>query len=141
MHMDFGAAFPDARASMQRGAHHVTQDPLYAIKNAMKLADAGLRAMLQRLELPGAAVDHFIPSISSMQIAHRMQSVFARAGIRPEAWRTNFTQVGYIGSVAVPVMLDTLVREDRLRPGDIVCTAAEESSKWMFAGAAFRWNP
>ena len=27
------------------------------------------------------------------------------------------------------------------RAGDTVCTVAEESSKWMFAGAVFRWNP
>jgi hypothetical protein len=38
-------------------------------------------------------------------------------------------------------MLDELARDGTLRPGDVICTVAEESSKWMFAGSIFRWNP
>jgi 3-oxoacyl-[acyl-carrier-protein] synthase-3 len=97
--------------------------------------------MLKALELPGNSVDHFIPSVSSMQVARRMTAVTDQLGIRSDAWRLNFTRVGYVGSVAVPLMLDELARSGKLHAGDTVCTVAEESSKWMFAGAAFRWNP
>jgi len=38
-------------------------------------------------------------------------------------------------------VLDELARSGRLRPGDVICTLAEESSKWMFAGSVMRWNP
>ena len=38
------------------------------------------------------------------------------------------------------VLLDEVVREGALRPGAIVCATAEESSKWMAAGALFRWH-
>jgi hypothetical protein len=54
----------------------------------------------------------------------------------------NFTRVGYVvGTVAVPLILDELACARTLRAGDTVCSVAEESSKWMFAGTAFRWNP
>jgi 3-oxoacyl-[acyl-carrier-protein] synthase III len=97
--------------------------------------------MLKKFGLAGQTIDHFIPSISSVQVEKKMKRVFEKNGIRPEAWRLNFTRVGYAGSVAVPIMLDAMARSGQLLPGDIVCTVAEESSKWMFAGAIFTWNP
>lgn len=141
MSLALGAAHPDLAAAMQTGSHHASQDPRYALKEGIPLVLDGLERLLQTLELPGRSVDHFIPSVSSMQVVRRMQPVAERLGIQPEAWRMNFTRVGYVGSVAMPIMLDELAHVGALRPGDTVCTVAEESSKWMFAGTAFRWNP
>jgi 3-oxoacyl-[acyl-carrier-protein] synthase-3 len=141
MSIAIGTADPDLLGAHARGRQHVTQPPLTAIKHGMRFAREGLARMLRAFELPGSAIDHFIPSVSSVRIARRMQRVFSELGVRPESWRTNFTRVGYVGSVAVPIMLDEMVRSRRLKPGDVVCTVAEESSKWMFAGAVFRWNP
>ena len=141
MSLALGAAYPDIAASFASGTHHVTQDARYVLKEGIQLATEGLARMLRAFELPGESIDHFIPSVSSVQIERRLQSKFAELGIRPDAWRTNFTRVGYVGSVAVPIMLDELYSQGRLRPGEIVCTVAEESSKWMFAGTIFRWNP
>ena len=58
------------------------------------------------------------------QVVRRLQVVAERGGIRREAWRLNFTRVGYVGSVAVPLMLDELARAGKLGPGDTVCTVA-----------------
>lgn len=139
MSIAFGAAYPDLEAAFSRGDHHVSQPPLLALKNGMRFARSGLERMLRAIELPGHAIDHFIPSISSLQVAQRMERVFGELGVRPEAWRTNFTRIGYVGSVAVPIMLDEMIRADAIKPGDVVCAVAEESSKWMFAGIAMRW--
>jgi 3-oxoacyl-[acyl-carrier-protein] synthase-3 len=139
MSVAVGAAYPDLGATVRAGAQHVTQPPLFALKHGMRLAKDGLQRMLRATELPGTSIDHFIPSISSMQVARKMEKVFGTLGVRPDAWRLNFTRVGYVGSVAVPIMLDEMVRAKQLRPGDVVCTVAEESSKWMFAGTVFRW--
>lgn len=139
MSVAVGAAHPDLAEVVRTGAHHVTQPPLLALKNGMRFAKSGLEALLHATELPGGAIDHFIPSISSMQVARKMEKVFGTLGVRAETWRMNFTRVGYVGSVAVPLMLDEMMRAKQLRPGDVVCTVAEESSKWMFAGTVFRW--
>lgn len=142
MSVALGATEPDLAAAFERGDQHITQDQRYVLKEGYPRVVDGLERMLSRLEIPGASIDHFIPSVPSVRTATKLQ---ARAqkylGIRPESWRLNFTRIGYVGSVAVPLMLDELARSGRLQPGDTICTAAEESSKWMFAGAAFRWNP
>lgn len=141
MSLALGAAFPDLDAALRTGSHHATQEPRYALKEGIPLVTDGLARMLQALELPGSSIDHFIPSVSSMQVAQRLTPITDQLGIPSEAWRLNFTRAGYVGSVAVPIMLDELARSGKLQAGDTVCTVAEESSKWMFAGTAFRWNP
>ena len=142
MELPLGASDPDLVGAFRRGTHHVSQNRRYVLKEGVRCATEGLGRFLRTLEIPGQAIDHFIPSVSSVLIARKLQDRFAkRFGISPDAWRMNFSQVGYVGSVAVPVMLDELARDGRLRSGDLVCAAAEESSKWMFAGTVFRWNP
>ena len=141
MSLALGASYPDLPAAFESGSHHAVQDPRYALKEGIPLVAAGLGRMLQALELPAGSIAHFIPSVSSMQVVRRLQPAAERMGVRSEAWRLNFTRVGYAGSVAVLIMLDELVRGGAVAAGDIVCTVAEESSKWMYAGAVFRWNP
>lgn len=141
MSLALGANYPDLRAAFESGSHHAVQDPRYALKEGIPHVLDGLERMLRALEVPASSIAHFIPSISSMQVARRLQSAVEHLGVRPEVWRLNFTRVGYVGSVAVLIMLDELVRQDAIAPNDIVCTVAEESSKWMYAGTVFRWNP
>jgi 3-oxoacyl-[acyl-carrier-protein] synthase III len=75
-----------------------------------------------------------------MQVVRKLQPLLARrCGLRPEVWRMNFTRVGYLGGVTLPFTLGELAREGTLRPDDLICSFAEESSKWMCAGMLFRW--
>jgi 3-oxoacyl-[acyl-carrier-protein] synthase-3 len=142
MSLPLGASTPDLAAALARGEQHVTQEVRYVLKEGVRSTIDGLARMFDELALDPAGIDHFIPSVSSMQLVRRLRPLFAeRLGIPEDAWRLNFTRVGYVGSVAVPIVLDELVRAGTLRPGDRVVTVAEESSKWMFAGATFRWNP
>lgn len=141
MSIALGAAHPDIAAGFAGGDHQVYQPPLTALKNGIRLAREGLGRLLESTQVSGDEVDHFIPSVSSIALERRLYDIFGEYGIRREAWRTNYTQVGYVGSVAVPMVLDQLSREGRLQPGDTIVTVAEESSKWMFAGTVFRWNP
>jgi 3-oxoacyl-[acyl-carrier-protein] synthase-3 len=141
MSIPLGASAPDLIAMHGDGRQHATQPRLRALKYGIRKATAGIERMLREIELPPDRVDHFIPSVSSVQVARVMKSRLAGIGLREETWRTNFESVGYVGSVAVPIMLDELARRRALAPGDIICTAAEESSQWMFAGSVLRWNP
>jgi 3-oxoacyl-[acyl-carrier-protein] synthase-3 len=141
MSLALGAAFPDL-AACATGAHHVVQDTRYVLKEGIRHCVASLGRMFEDLAIDPATITHFIPSVASQKLVRILEPLFAeRLGIRPETWRLNFTRVGYAGSVAVPIMVDELAQSGALRPGDLVCTMAEESSKWMFAGSAFRWNP
>jgi 3-oxoacyl-[acyl-carrier-protein] synthase III len=64
-----------------------------------------------------------------------------RLGLREDVWRVALPRIGNVGGAAFLVVLDELARAGALRPGELVCSFAEESSKWMFAGTVFRWNP
>jgi 3-oxoacyl-[acyl-carrier-protein] synthase III len=142
MSLPFGAAQPDLVGAFARGDQHVTQDSMYVLKEGLTLAIKGLERMLRAQEIAPASIDHFIPSVSSLRVARKLQRrCEEHLGLRSDVWRMNFTRVGYVGSVAVPIVLDEMARAGKLQPGDLVCTFAEESSKWMCAGTVFRWNP
>jgi 3-oxoacyl-[acyl-carrier-protein] synthase-3 len=142
MALPLGASTRDLADAFARGAQHVTQEVRYVLKEGVRNTLEGLSRMLRDFAIDPRTIAHFIPSVSSEQLERRLRTLFAeRLGIAPEAWRTNYTRVGYVGSVAVPIVLDELAREGRLHPGDVILTVAEESSKWMFAGTVFKWNP
>jgi len=142
MSLAFGATQPDFIGAFERGDQHVTQNGRYAMRQGFLLAVEGFERMLRELETSAKSIDHFIPAVSSMQVARKLQLLFAeRFGLRPESWRLNLARVGYVGSAGLPLVLDELLQAGELRPGDLVCSVPEESSKWMCAGTIFRWNP
>jgi 3-oxoacyl-[acyl-carrier-protein] synthase-3 len=143
MSLALGAAYPDLRGSFDGGDHHILQDDIFALRVGMPRALAGIDRMFRNLAIDPRSINHFLPAVSSMRLAEVMRLTLAeRCGIRPESWRLNLTRVGYLGGVGFLVSLDELARAGELRPGDLVCACAEESSKWMSAGAVLRWgNP
>jgi 3-oxoacyl-[acyl-carrier-protein] synthase-3 len=142
MFLPFGAACPDFRAAPARGDQHITQESRYVLREGFALAVVGFERMLEHFGIAAEAIDHFIPSISAMEVAGKLRPILqSRYGLRPEVWRMNLTRVGYIGGVTILSVLDEMARRHELHPGQLVCSVAEESSKWMCAGIVFRWNP
>lgn len=142
MEMRFGAAHPDILGTFERGDHHVMQRTRELRHRALQDAADSLARMLRELEIPPQAIDHFIPEVPSMGFARILQRIGAeRLGLREEVWRLALPRIGNVGGAAFAIVLDELARAGTLRAGDLVCSFAEESSKWMFAGTVFRWNP
>ena len=140
MFLPLGAADPDLGGVRERGTQHVRQNLLHVLRRGMALATPALGRMLEELQVDPHSIDHFMPTVSSMQVARRLQRRWAeRFGVRECAWRLDFTRIGYLGGVGFLVGLDELVRTGELRAGQVVLSFAEESSKWMFAGAVLRW--
>jgi 3-oxoacyl-[acyl-carrier-protein] synthase-3 len=141
MSLPLGAADPDLQTAFGRGAQHVSQDIRYVLREGFALAVTAIERMLASFAVRGDEIDHFILSVSSMQVVRKLQPLLAsRCGLRPNVWRMNFTRVGYLGGVTLPFTLDELARDGQVRSGDLVCSFAEESSKWMCAGTVFRWT-
>jgi 3-oxoacyl-[acyl-carrier-protein] synthase-3 len=142
MSLALGAAFPDLVGQFERGTHHVVQDDRFVLRVGIRRALEAIERMLRHLEIDPARLDHFLPAVSSMQVARGFQRMVAeRCGIPPESWRLSLERTGYVGGVGFMILLDELARDGTLRPGDTVCTFAEESSKWMAAALFLRWNP
>ena len=142
MTLALGAARPDFLGTIERGDHHVTKNARSVLREVIPLVVDGLDRMLRTLEIPGDSIDHFIPAVTSLPIARKLQTMFhERCGVRPECWRMNMARVGYLGGVTCPFVLNEMVQAGSLSPGQLVCSVAEESSKWISAGAVFHWNP
>jgi 3-oxoacyl-[acyl-carrier-protein] synthase-3 len=142
MELRLGAAQPDVSGAFERGDHHVVQRTREIRQRAMADAVDGMMRMLREFEIPPSAIDHFIPEVPSMGFARILKQLgVERLGLPEHAWRVALPRIGNVGGVAFPIVLDQLARAGTLRRGDLVCSFAEESSKWMFAGTVFRWNP
>jgi 3-oxoacyl-[acyl-carrier-protein] synthase III len=77
-----------------------------------------------------------------MRFAEVAQQVLRdEIGLPLSAWRLDLADVGNVGGATFAIVLDRLLASRRVKPGELVVSFAEESSKWMFAGAALRWNP
>jgi 3-oxoacyl-[acyl-carrier-protein] synthase III len=142
MSLALGAAFPDIVGSFTRGDHHVAQDDMFVMRVGVQRAMAGVSAMLKVFDVDVGSIDHFMPAVSSLRLAEVMKKRIAdELGMSPGIWRLNLDRVGYLGGVGFLVLLDEMARDGSLHAGDLVCAFAEESSKWMSAGAVLRWNP
>ena len=142
MSLALGATYPDLVGGFRCGDHHVMQDDRFVLRVGVPRAIAGVERMLRELGIAPESIDHFLPAVSSMQLARGLQRLFGeRCGVPPESWRMNLTRVGYLGGVGLVLVLDEMARAGKLRAGDLVCCVAEESSKWMSAGMVLRWNP
>jgi len=142
MSLALGARFPDLIGSFDEGAHHVRQDDRFVIRAGVHQALAAFDRMFHDLGVDPRCIDHFMPAVASMRLASIIQRAgTARWGIPAESWRINLDHVGYLGGVGFLVLLDEMARGGTLRPGDVVCGFAEESSKWMSAAAILNWNP
>ena len=141
MFLPLGAADPDLSSVRDRGTQHVKQNLLYALRKGMALATPALGRMLEELQVDPRTIDYFMPAVSSMQVARRLRSRWKeRFGVPEHAWRLDFTRTGYLGGVGFLVGLDELLRTGELCGGQVVVSFAEESSKWMCAGAVLRWQ-
>ena len=139
MFVPLGAADPDLARSHERGTQHVKQNLLYVLRRGLALATSALSRALKELQVDPGSIDYFMPTVSSMQVTRRLQRQWAqRFGIPERAWRLDFTRIGYLGGVGFLVGLDELVRKGEPRAGQVVFSVAEESSKWMCAGAVLR---
>jgi 3-oxoacyl-[acyl-carrier-protein] synthase-3 len=142
MELKLGAAVPDMAQAFERGLQHVTQHARTLRETAIPESVAALEQMLRRFDIAPESIDHFIPEVPTMRFATAGRDLLATTlGLPASAWRLDLPTIGNVGGATFPITLDRLVRSDQVSPGDLIVSFAEESSKWMFAGLAFRWNP
>jgi 3-oxoacyl-[acyl-carrier-protein] synthase-3 len=91
-----------------------------------------LRRVIARRSLSAQDVDWFLPHMSSEYFRAPTAAGLARAGlpIPPERWFTNLVQVGNIGSAAMHIMLDELLRSGTLREGQHLLVVVPESGRF-----------
>ena len=88
-----------------------------------------------RRDLTTREVSWFLPHISSEYFRAPVAAGLARAGlpIDEKRWFTNLASVGNIGSAAIYLMVDELLKSGRLRAGERVLGFVPESARFSSA--------
>jgi 3-oxoacyl-[acyl-carrier-protein] synthase-3 len=142
MEIEFGAAHADIFGAWENGRQHVVQSARRLREDGVRDGVDALTRMLRGLEIGPESIDHFIPEIPAVLFADLGKDLLSESlSLRPSAWRVHLKEIGNVGGATLPIVLDRMVRAREINSGELVVSFAEESSKWMFAGAAFRWDP
>ena len=100
------------------------------------IIDAIIRKPLPEIadlrQLSAADIDWYLPHISSEYfrplVATGMRDI--KMEIPAEKWVTTLTETGNVGSASMYLMLDTLLKNPRLRNGDRILVMVPESARF-----------
>jgi 3-oxoacyl-[acyl-carrier-protein] synthase-3 len=124
----------------ERGWHHLDQDFAAVNRDAGRLCFEGVVKSFDSLRPPPERLDHLVISIPSRQLYEDNVGRFLEHfHITREQMKFRAGKTGYCGGASILLHFDEMVRDDELRPGDIVVVHSVESSKWMTAGFVARW--
>lgn len=112
-----GSRQPFSEATVQNRGQYLRMDGPAVYKFAINAITESVQAVLAKSGLSVADITHFIPHQANIRI---IDSAAKKIGIPPNVIRTNLDRVGNTSSASIPLVLDELVREKRLTPGDII---------------------
>ncbi len=95
---------------------------------------AGLARMLDSCGVDPSRVRLLQVNLPAMHILESVKDECASMGIRPEAFYSRLEDMGYCGPPMAFMSLDSIIREEKLDPGDLVASFALEVSKFMLGG-------
>lgn len=115
------------------------QDTKLLRENVVKLGTRFMKETTQRRGLDVSTIDHFLPHISSHFFLKPLLETFAAEGmeIPEEKVFMNLSKVGNIGSAAIYVMLDELIKSGELKKGQKILSIVPESARFSYAIALF----
>jgi 3-oxoacyl-[acyl-carrier-protein] synthase-3 len=110
---------------------HIKQRELNELAAGTMTAVA--RRLLERNAISLDQVDCIIPHSGTAGV---QASVAHALGAPPERILTNFSEVGNVSSASIPVAIDAFVRAGKIRPGDLILSAAVGTG-WYAAAALY----
>ncbi len=122
---------------MEKSVLSIKQDTKLLSKYIVDLGSDKLIEMLQTHYLPASEIDWFLPHISSEFFRSKMDEGFRQKGlvIPQEKWFTNLSQVGNVGAGSVYLMMEELMRNNKLQKGQRIVLAVPESARFSYVFA------
>ena len=116
---------------------NIKQDVKLLSKYIVDLGSDKLISMLKTHSLAGDKIDWFLPHISSEFFRDKMDEGFRSKGlvIPMEKWFTNLAEVGNVGAGSIYLMLEELMRTNRLKQGEKIVLAVPESARFSYVFA------
>jgi 3-oxoacyl-[acyl-carrier-protein] synthase-3 len=124
------------------GAPALTEQSVLAVKQDVRLLDEGMpritrrgfEDLLARHPMDAAQIDWLLPHYSSNYFRQKLSDAMPENfKIPQERWFTNLAERGNVGSASIYLMIDELLRGDRLRAGQRVMCFVPESGRFSVA--------
>lgn len=89
--------------------------------------------VLDKHTLSPADIRYFLPHYSARSLGERMKELLTRAGamIPEERWHNHQSRVGNVGSASIFLLLDRLLRDTELAPGERILCFVPESGRCL----------
>lgn len=124
-----GSRIPPSAEAIEKGLHFLTMDGRAVFKWAVRiLADSSL-AVLEDAKTNVADVRWFIPHQANVRIIHAASDVL---GFPRDAVYKNLERFGNTSAGSIPIALDELLHDSRIRRGDLILTSG--------FGAGLNWG-
>ena len=93
-----------------------------------------IETVLAKHHIKADEIDYIIPHVSSMFFYEKLNDEIAARNIAltKEKWFTNLTSVGNIGSAAIYVGLEELIRTKEIKQGDKILLLVPESGRFSY---------
>lgn len=118
----------------ERGVLVGKQDIRQLKKHIIRYWVDHIEAVLSKHNVKAEEIDYVIPHVSSMFFYEKLNDEIATRGIAltKEKWFTNLTSVGNIGSAAIYVALDELIRTKEIKQGQKILLLVPESGRFSY---------
>jgi len=126
--------FSDAEIAA-RSLLALQQDVKLLNEQIIAISTRALRRSAERHDLDPAAIDWFLPHLSSLYFRERLHADYLAAGfdIPLARWFTNLAEVGNVGSASIYLMLDALWRSGQLKAGQKLLLMVPESGRFTMS--------
>ena len=111
------SANPASAATVAAREHFIRMQGKKLFPFAVRTMEESLRRCM---ELAGAGPDEMAMVISHQANLRIIDAVRERLGVPPEKVPVNIDRYGNTSSASIPISLDELAREGRLKPGDLI---------------------
>lgn len=114
---------------INQGKHRPSMDGRFVFKQAVDRLPMCINAVLAKTNLTLDDIDHFIFHQANLRIN---EYVANKMGIPSDKIYSNIMDYGNTSSASIPICIDECVKKGRIKPKDLVLTAA--------FGAGFNWG-
>ncbi len=131
-----GSEMPATRETVDQRLHSFQMDGHAVFDTAVKVLPEAIEAALNQAKVSINDISLMIPHQPSVRI---LKATAEKIGLPWEKVCTNMDRYANTSGGTIPILLDEVNRQSRIRPGDIILFAAVGSG-WTYGASVYRWG-
>lgn len=131
-----GSRMPATSETVDKDLHYVQMDGKEVFKFGARIMEKATRNALEKANLTTEDLDFLVPHQANIRI---IESAAKKLKINSEKLCINLEKYGNMSSASIPVSLEEVVKENRIKKGDIVVLVGFGAGL-TWGSMAIRWN-